>query len=370
MFSETTGQRVDIMQDLSGNLVLFLCEFLELKDVLLGLGRTSLFLFQLLHQSASIARLADLHLGNCSLPASCLLRSLFTVAFRSESLLSFQGVHTTGGVYQSRRRYQLQNMFEYSGSAYTTHDTTANVLTAALLSDKPAPPFFQGLHEDLDWFNIGLRQPDKYQDMPLLDDILLKKGAKPRKLSDITYKRPSLGLYWQSEREDKEVSFEQNSYKPSSIGVINRVAIGRPALATCPVHSLLIWTNTHIGLEDLSDYFSLSDREAVRTHASLGRSIETEGQGNGCEWVEFKGETGPLLWMKFLEFDMLQFEYVLARRRVVRQLQVLMISSEDRRTDYGTRDAAIDINYVVCCGWSLPFPADSSSSDTAKLREA
>lgn len=356
------------MQNLSCNLVLVLCDFLDLKDVLVGLGRTASCLFRQLRQSPAITHLADLYLGTSALPSN-LLRSLFLVAFRPESVLSFQGAHSTGGVYQSRSRYQLQNMFEYSGSAYTTQEATANVLTAALLSDKPPPPFFRDLHEDLDWFNIGLRLPEKYQDMPLLDDILLKKNGKPRKLASFSYKRPSLGLYWQPEQGDKEVSFEQSSYEPEHFGVVNTVAIGRPALATCPVQVLLVWTSTQVGLEDLSDFFNLNDREAVRNHTSLGRRIAREGQGDGCEWVEFKGERGPLLWMKFVEFDKLQFEYKLKRRRAVRQLEVLMISSEDRRADYGTRDAAIDINYVVCCGWSLPQPANPTSSE-AKLREA
>lgn len=358
------------MQDLGCNLVLVLCDFLELREVLVGLGRTALPLFHQIRQSDSIARLADLYLGTSSLPSPDLLRGLFFVAFHPESVLSFQGVHSTGGVYQARSRYRLQNMFEYSGSAYTTHEVTANVMTAALLSDKPVPPFFRDLHEDLDWFNIGLRLPEKYQDMPLLDDILMKKNGKPRKLAEVSYKRPALGLYLQPGQGEKEVAFEQNRYEPERFGVVDKVAIGRPALATCPVQVLLIWTSTQVGLEDLSIYSNLNDRETVRTHTSLGRSIAREGQGEGCEWVEFKEDKGPLLWMKFAEFDKLQFEYKLERRRAVRQLQVLMISSEDRRADYNTRDAAIDINYVVCCGWSLPLPAHRTFSDTAKLREA
>ena len=244
-------------------------------------------------------------------------------------------------------------MFEYSGSAYTTHEATSNVTAAALLtSDKPAG-FFAALHEDLDWHNLGLSLPAKYENMPLLDDILMKRDAKPRKLADITYKRPSLQLYINPEIDTKELSFDTNKYDPDHIAIVNRIAVGRPALATCPVQTLLIWTNSHVELQDMSDYFNLTDIESVRNHRELKRLVEREGESKEMEWVEFGGEQGPLMWVKFVAFDKLQFEQVLGRRRAVRQVQVLLISTEDRREDYQTRDAGIDINYVVCTGWSL-----------------
>ena len=351
MTADRRGPGLNLLND---TLLTVLLDFLPVYDLLHSLPLVShRFSKFLLREPYFMSRLAQRKSGFCKpLPKDWMKlihRELVQTELQTERLLLFEGAICSIDCYRNQARYQVENMFVYSPSLFIAGGQAQSVLAKALFtgaydcSDK----FKEDVHEDMLWaqqFEI----PAKYRSAKLLDDTFLTTKASRRILE----------VYQGNEfNTTAELSLllapaESSASLVVKSALISRIGIGRPTFSAHPVRTLLISTRLSTSNSiDIKDLARLDSPEKVKKCSDL--KIEKIHTNTDATIVEFEGTEGPLLWVQFSDFLLVQTEVELQARRRATQLEVLMIDSEDRKNEFGGSEKGVAICYVVAAGWAV-----------------
>ena len=297
------------------------------------------------------------------------------------SVLSLGATYTDGGVFFNSMRFWAQNMFEYTGSVYTTHNLTQNVTVSAAFiggfQDKAK--FTSRVHEDL----FGLLDssahwpiPERHRRNYVVSECFMsgKGGRRGAEYTAEDYDAwgKEEGPMFQTgviERKRQNV-FTDEMPIPTSFALATTIGVARPAFATCPVHTLLICTKLQCTPCDLSPFHSLNSPHEVVKRSAVLPPVRCQYVCEEYSYVEFSGLEGPLLWFQFHLAEFNQAEIAISPR-LFKQVEVLLIDIEDRREEYGTQEKGIDVTYVlfggrevgprICTIVELPEHAELSS---------
>ena len=304
----------------------------------------------LLREPQFLSQFACRLVGLTKVPVSYLKlvhRELMQTVLKDEKLLLFEGVPSP--CYLNQARYQVENMFDYSPSVHITHTQVGNITTRAYFvgTYDDRQKFKEDTHEDILWFS-QFEAPSKYRSARLLDDNFLT--VKPvRRVADV-YRSNEFST--KAELWSLMPTNEGRAATPATpkSAILNRLGIGRPVFTSHPVRTLLVSTKT-VGSDPLplKPFHGLDSLEKVKKceSAKIG-SIQCYAD---YSIVEFEGTDGPLLWVQFSDYLLLQLEIVLKVRRRATHLEVLLIDSEDRKAEFGGAEKGIAISYVVAAGW-------------------
>jgi hypothetical protein len=276
------------------------------------------------------------------------------------SVLSLGATYTDGGVFLNSLRFWAQNMFEYTGSVYTTHSLTENVTVSAAFiggfQDKAK--FTSRIHEDL----YGLLESDPHWPIPqryvrnyVASECFMsgKGGKRGEEYTAEEYDEWGMeeGPAFQTgaiQRKRQNV-FTDEMPIPASFALATTIGVARPAFATCPIHTLLICTKLQCTPCDLSPFYSLNSLDEIAKRSAFLPPIHCQYVSDQYSYVEFSGLDGPLLWFQFNLAEFNQAEVAISPR-LFKQAEVLLIDIEDRRKEYGMQEKGIDVTYVLFGG--------------------
>lgn len=295
-----------------------------------------------------------------SLSAAQVLPVLLEASAPSPGILALGATYTNGGVFINSIRFWAQNMFEYTGSVYTTNNLTENVtVSGAYIGQcQDRARFTSQVHEDL----FGLLEqaaswniPQRYKRNFVTSECFMK-GKPGRRGVEYT---PEEYAAWGKEegpifRTGAITRAAQNVFtdevpRPAGFALATTVGVARPGFATCPVRTLLVCTQLQHRTPDLSLYYSLSSLDEVLGRSSTLPPICSQCTSGPFSYVEFVASEGPLLWLQFQSSELSQVE-VAIHPRLFTQADVLLIDIDDRREEFGTEEKGIDVTYVLFGG--------------------
>lgn len=350
----TADRRTSGLSHLNDTLLTVLLDFLPVYDLLHSLPLVSRrFDMFLLRKSDFMSRLAQRKSGlSKCLPKEwmkAIHRELVQTELQMERLLLFEGAICSIDCYRNQARYQVENMFAYSPSLFIAGGEVRSVLAKALFTGAydGREKFKEDVHEDVLWaqqFEI----PSKYRTAKLLDDSFLTNKSN----------RHILEVYQGNEFNTSAdltsllAPMESSGSLVVKSALISRIGVGRPTFTAHPVRTLMISTRLFTSNPiDLKDLVRLDSLEKVKKCSEL--KVETIRTHTGVTTVEFEGTEGPLIWVQFSDFLLVQTEVELQARRRATQLEVLMIDSEDRKNEFGGGEKGVAICYVVAAGWAV-----------------
>lgn len=296
----------------------------------------------LTQDSGLLLSLSDIYLS-CGLRLELPLSSMLSDLTRSHSrLLALRGYYTNGGVMRSWGRFCFHNMFEYSGSVYSTDKRTKAVLTKAYFTGKfGADCFSFRTNEDQEWKRRGRGVPHMYENNELMDRC--EPSTRP------SY---TLGLCYQCKTDVKghvalDTQFIQEQVPHlSKATVVSKVVVCRPGLATGPVRTLAIYSAVGTDPWEVAAKQPTCSSHLDTLLSMLPGAVATAD--NSCVYVESASE--PWLWVQFTDFARSQVVIELKRPRCLTHLCVLLIDREDRREDYCMFLKTLDVGYVALFG--------------------
>jgi len=287
-----------------------------------------------------LAVLSD-HYLCCGLSPDLPLSAMLSDLTRAHSgLLALRGYFTNGGVMRSWGRFCFHNMFEYSGSVYSTEKRGKVVLTKAYFVGKFGTDCFTyRTNEDQEWKRRGRGVPVKYENNELMDRC--EASAQPSYIP---------GLCYQCKTDmPGHVALDTGVIQEplpciSKAAVVSKVAICRPGLSTGPVRTLALYSTVGSDPWTSTEPTCSSDLETVL--ATLpGAYMHSD---SSCVYVESVQE--PWLWVQFTDFARAQIVIELKRPRCLTHLSVLLLDREDRREDYCMFLKTLDVGYVALFG--------------------
>ena len=359
--------------------------FLSPRDLFTGIGASSRDLRATAIDLLAIPGYNDAYFGPLrfqSQSSSALLKLVLLSDFSTPKILRLGATFTDGGVFINSFRFWAQNLFEYNGTVYTANDVVSNVTVgASFLDDYFTNSFSERLHEDL----YGLLEltntwsiPQHYKDNVVPSDSFLT-GQPPRLGSTFT---PEEYSSWG--KEEGPIYRPTISFKPprtyftdipqsEQYALASHIGIARPAFATCPVRTLMVFTKQAWTPADLRQWYDLTTMEGVLKRTDLP-PVSCSAVLNGYSYIEFSAAEGPLLWFQFTAYQATQAQIELKRRRVLRHTEVLLLDIDDRREEFRTTEKGIDVTYVLFAGKMLPgelrtvadIEAESSNDMTPK----
>lgn len=270
------------------------------------------------------------------LPLSTMLSDLTRSA---SGLLALRGYYTNGGVMRSWGRFCFHNMFEYSGSVYSSDRRGKNVLTKAYFTGKFGTDCFNyRTNEDQEWKRRGRGGvPRKYENNELMDKCA---GSAPSRYFP--------GLCYQCKTDIQghvvldTTEIQETVPELCKAAVVSRVVVCRPGLSTGPVRTLAV--SSAVGCDPVSPAHCPADLDTLLS--SIPDAHVTVDPH--CTYVESAKE--PWLWVQFTDFSKSQVVIDLQQPRCLTHISVLLVDREDRREDYCMFLKTLDIGYVALFG--------------------
>lgn len=290
-------------------------------------------------------------------------KGLLIASLSPTRIFSMWAMSTTGGVFNSEVRYWVQNLFDYTGSVYTTSDVTRDVVVRGCFEGRAVGYRFEEyVNEDVACIR---RTPEVIpraflENYVPMDTFLTSTPAQC--ISQIPTSR--LHAWPQSDfpvsinsfpiRSPSAKHYEISVPKPTALALVTHVGIARPAFFTCPIRTVIVFTQLTAEPRDLSAYYGLNDPAAF-PNAELCHKRETE------EYLayEFTGDEGALLWLQYKAGRCSQAAVQLQRPRLMQYCDILLVDMEDRRLQYGYPEAGMDATYVVFAGKIVPLELET-----------
>ena len=291
-------------------------------------------------------------------------QALLTTSLSPTRIFSMRAVYTSGGVFSNQGRYWVQNLFDYTGSVYTTNVTMKDVVVRGCFEGRGVEyKFGDYAHEDLNCIrNTPEVVPNSFLRENYVPTDTFLTSAPPQRIND--FSRSSL-LTWPHIHSPFDIiNFSihspcPNTYtisvpSPTAIGLVTHVGIARPAFFTCPIKTVMVFTKLSAEPTDLSPYYGLSDPAAVRNTELCWKS-ETEDYRS----IEFAEGEGALLWLQYKAEQCSQISVKLHKPRLMQYCEIILVDIDDRRVQYGYPESGIDITYVVFAGKIVPLELQS-----------
>ena len=349
----TADRRDPSLVHLADDLLFLLFEYLPVYDLFHSVDLVCHRFGKLIRESVFISQLAQRKSGICKcIPKDWLKllhRELVQTELNPEELLQFEGAFTSIDCYKRQARYQVDNLFSYSPSLFIAADQTQSLLAKALFTGvcDCRAMFKEEVHEDVLWaqqFEI----PARYRTAKLLEDNFLTNKSSRRILE--VYQ----GNEFNTSGEMALLLAPPETATPLvvKVALINKIGVGRPNFTAHPVRTLLISTRLPTSnFADIKSFSRLDSPEKVKKCTDL--RIEKIHTNSDSTIIEFEGMEGPLLWVQFSDFLLIQTEVALQARRRATQLEVLIIDAEDRKGEFGGGEKGVAICYVVTAGWAV-----------------
>ena len=242
-------------------------------------------------------------------------------------------------------RFCFHNMFEYSGTVYSTNHKSKCVHTKAyFLGHFGSDLFGYRTNEDLEWKKRG-RVPFQYQSNELLDRC--EPNEKSRYL-------PGFNTLCKTDMQGHSpmdgMTIEEEVPGLEKAAVVYRVAVCRPGMATGPVKTLAIYTAV------TSDPWS--DPPSPPTSLDCLLTLYPSAVVHtlpGFLYAEISVPGAPWLWVQFTEPEKSRAVVDVSRPRCVTRLMVVMVDREDRREDFQMYLKTMEIGYVCLFGKVVRF---------------
>lgn len=349
------------MESLPRVLVYEVCDYLWPKELNEGLSRTNKDLRAIVFSFIQeIEPYRTRFLGPLSFhpPVACLFPLLYSATVTPLGVLRMGATYTNGGVFINSLRFWAQNVFEYTGSVYTSNNITENVTVGGcfLGGFQQETEFRDRMHEDL----FGLMEPgstwsipQKYKENYLpcasfLTQTPCKKGADYSEEDYSRWGREIGPILRTGEIQlQSENVFLDTMQCADAFGLVNVVGVARPGFATCPVRTVLICTYLQTRTPDLRRYHNLTDLTEVTSN--LLPPVCTRVQSSHYSYVSFDVTEGPLLWLQYTSYETSQVE-IPVPPRLFRHAEILLIDIDDRRDDFHTEEKGMDIAFVLFGG--------------------
>lgn len=349
----TADRRDSGLHQLSDELISVLFEFLPVYDLYHCMTTVChRFAKLLLHEPMFMSRLAQRRCGiSKTLPKEWLKqvhRELVQTDLQADRLLQFQGAQCSIDCYLHQAKYQVENMFVYSPSQFVAGGSQLNALAKAVFTGayESEDKFKQDVHEDVFWVQ-HFAIPSQYRYAKLVDDNFLS-NKHTRSVLDVYQ-----GNEFQTTGSLALTLAPVETTPPLGVksALISRIGIGRPIFTPHPVRTLLI--STRLPTTNTTDFKALANLDSLEKVKKFDeRKIETIHTNHEVTVIEFEGTEGPLLWVQFQDYLLVQTEVVLHSRRRATHLEVLLIDSEDRK-EFGGTDKGVAICYVAATGWAV-----------------
>lgn len=294
-----------------------------------------------------------------SLNPSLYRKALLTASLSPTCIFSMRATHTTGGVFNNEVRYWVQNLFDYTGSVYTTSGVVRDVVVRGCFEGRAVGYGFEEYtHEDV----MCARSTPEVIPMSFLSNYVpmdtFLTFAPAQCIGDIPTSRIRAWPHGDFPvpisnfpiRSLSEKQYEILVPSPTAIGLITHVGVARPAFFTCPIRTVMVFTQLTAESRDLSAYYGLNDPASI-PNADLCYREETE------EYLsyEFTGGDGALLWLQYKSARCSQAAVQLKRPRLMQYCDVLLVDVEDRRLQYGYPESGMDVTYVAFGGRIVPL---------------
>ena len=246
-------------------------------------------------------------------------------------------------------------MYEYSPVIYRSH-LTKNVLTKAIYDeDEVKDTFYDNCNEDVAAFVAeAYNIPPRYNNCYPIQDCFMKPDWSLKKMTDYTQDelwqqrgRQHQIFYMnqgesQLELQDSEIAMKERE----NLASISKIGIGRAGFTPTPIKTLIIATFQEQNDLTLDQFYNLANRKSVLENFPIARHVNDVAG----DFIEFKGDDGPLLWFQFSGNEYNQFEIELSKPRSAAVIYTLLVDSENRMKEYDQEDQGIDIAYVVFAG--------------------
>lgn len=295
-------------------------------------------------------------------------QALLTTSVSPTRIFSMQAVYTSGGVFSNQGRYWVQNLFDYTGSVYTTNETMKDVVVRGCFEGRGIEyKFGDYIHEDLNCIrNSPSVVPSSILREKYVPTDTFLTSAPPQHISDFS---ASSLLAWPHIPSPFNIlnypihSPSPNTYtiavpSPTAIGLITHVGIARPAFFTCPIRTVMVFTKLTAEPTDLSTYYGLNNPTDVR-NTGLCWESETEDYRS----IEFDQGEGALIWLQYKAEQCSQISVKLQKPRLMQYCEIILVDIDDRRVQYGYSESGIDIMYVVFAGKIVPLELQSIYRD-------
>lgn len=288
------------------------------------------------------------------------LQCLLCTELASVQILTMRASYTSGGVFNHEGRYWVQNMFDYTGTVYTTNGVDRNVrVRAAFEGVKVGYRFEDYANEDVHCLrSIPGVIAERCRENSIPTDTFLRDG-KEEYARDFTPARlhswprnpfpVPINTYPISSPSPDEYLISLPHFP--SLAFVTHIGVARPAFFTCPVRTLMVFSSVQSESLDLQPYYDLIDPMNTETQfPPIINRIETSDYLS----YEFECAQGPLVWVQYRSIRCSQVAIALRKPRVMRYCEVLLVDMEDRRRMYGYTEMGMDVMYVVFAGKILP----------------